>query len=181
MVGQEYAVRALKNAAFQSRLHPAFLFTGTRGVGKTTLARIVAMLVNCEALDDGEPCLDCESCRLITQGNFLDVVEMDAASHTQVENMRELLESAAFAPVRAKTKVFIIDEVHMLSKSAFNAMLKTLEEPPSHVKFILATTDPEKVPATIRSRCLCFSLLPLTVEQITARLSAVLEAEKSRL
>ena len=179
MVGQEYAVRALKNAAFQGRLHPAFLFTGTRGVGKTTLARIVAMLVNCEAPDDGEPCLDCESCRMITQGNFLDVVEMDAASHTQVENMRELLESAAFAPVRAKTKVFIIDEVHMLSKSAFNAMLKTLEEPPSHVKFILATTDPEKVPATIRSRCLCFSLLPLTVEQITARLSAVLEAEKA--
>ncbi|MCH9833973.1 MAG: DNA polymerase III subunit gamma/tau, partial [Alphaproteobacteria bacterium] len=163
MVGQEYVVRALQNAAQQERLHHALLFSGTRGIGKTTLARIVAMLINCSGRDSGsaEPCLECDFCRDIMTGRLTDVIEQDAASHTQVDKMRDLLESAVYAPARAKYKVFIIDEVHMLTKQSFNAMLKTLEEPPPHVKFILATTDPQKLPATVRSRCLCFSLLPL--------------------
>ena len=179
LTGQEYVVRALQNAARQNRLHHALLFTGTRGVGKTTLARIVAMLVNCEQrhADGDEPCLQCPSCRNIIDGRLTDVMELDAASHTQVDKMRELLEGAVYAPVSAKYKVFIIDEAHMLSKSAFNAMLKTLEEPPSHVKFILATTDPQKLPITVRSRCLCFSLLPLTKQQISGRLVAILSEE----
>ncbi len=179
MVGQEYIVRALQNAAQQNRLHHAFLFTGTRGVGKTTLARIISMLINCENISDNstEPCLQCETCTLIQRGNMPDIIELDAASHTQVEKMRDLLDNAVYAPVRTRYKIFIIDEVHMLSKSAFNAMLKTLEEPPEHVKFVLATTDPDKVPATIRSRCLCFALLPLTINQISARLISILNAE----
>lgn len=180
MVGQTYVVRALQNAMRQSRLHHAFLFTGTRGVGKTTLARIVAMLANCEqrAAEEGEPCLQCPSCLAAIDGRLTDIIELDAASHTQVDKMRELLESVAYAPVLAKYKIYIIDEAHMLSKSAFNAMLKTLEEPPPHVKFILATTDAQKLPATVRSRCLCFSLLPLTKEQIRRRLAEILQAEK---
>lgn len=179
MVGQEYIVRALQNAVQNNRLHHAFLFTGTRGVGKTTLARILTMLINCQNRDSNsaEPCLQCPLCLQIQQGSLPDVIELDAASHTQVEKMRDLLDGAAYAAVQAPYKVFIIDEVHMLSKSAFNAMLKTLEEPPAHIKFILATTDPEKVPATIRSRCLCFALLPLTPHQISARLISILAAE----
>ena len=180
MVGQEYVVRALQNAAQQERLHHALLFSGTRGIGKTTLARIVAMLINCSGRDSGsaEPCLECDFCRDIMTGRLTDVIEQDAASHTQVDKMRDLLESAVYAPARAKYKVFIIDEVHMLTKQSFNAMLKTLEEPPPHVKFILATTDPQKLPATVRSRCLCFSLLPLTQTQISERLQYILTEEK---
>ena len=179
LTGQEYVVRALQNAARDDRMHHALLFSGTRGIGKTTLARIVAMLINCEARteDNTEPCLECSFCKEIMAGTLTDVIEQDAASHTQVDKMRDLLESAAYAPARARCKVFIIDEVHMLTKQAFNAMLKTLEEPPPHVKFILATTDPQKLPATVRSRCLCFSLLPLTQEQIVARLRYILQEE----
>lgn len=181
MVGQEYVVRALQNAAQKNQLHHALLFSGTRGIGKTTLARIVAMLINCRAASEGaaaEPCLECDFCRDIMAGRLTDVIEQDAASHTQVDKMRDLLESAAYAPARAACKVFIIDEVHMLTKQSFNAMLKTLEEPPPHVKFILATTDPQKLPATVRSRCLCFSLLPLAPAQISGRLAHILNEEK---
>lgn len=179
MVGQEYVVRALQNAARENRLHHALLFSGTRGIGKTTLARIVAMLINCQEGDSNatEPCLKCDYCRDIMEGRLTDVIEQDAASHTQVDKMRDLLESAVYAPARARYKVFIIDEVHMLTKQSFNAMLKTLEEPPPHVKFILATTDPQKLPATVRSRCLCFSLLPLTQTQIGERLGHILGEE----
>lgn len=180
MVGQAYIVRSLQNAVVQQRVHHAYLFSGTRGVGKTTLARIMAMLMNCEQAQQGsnsEPCHECNTCKLILEGRLTDVLELDAASHTQVDKMRELLESAVYAPVQARYKIFIIDEVHMLSKPSFNAMLKTLEEPPSHVKFILATTDPQKIPATIRSRCLCFSLLPLTIDQIDSRLAHILKQE----
>ena len=182
VVGQRYVVRVLKNALIKGRLHHALLFTGTRGVGKTTLARVLAMLINCErpTINDESctPCLTCRFCRGTIEDRLTDVIELDAASHTQVEKMRDLLESAIYAPVLAKFKVFIIDEVHMLSKSAFNAMLKTLEEPPLHVTFILATTDPQKLPATIRSRCLCFSLMPLTTDQISRQLENILSAEK---
>ncbi len=177
LAGQDYAARVLQNAARQNRLHHAFLFTGTRGVGKTSLARIVAKMVNCAEPIDGAPCLKCGACEQIAAGRFLDVVELDAASHTQVDKMRELLESAKYPPSQGKCKVFIIDEVHMLSKSAFAAMLKTLEEPPGYVKFVLATTDPQKLPATIMSRCLCFALRPLERAQIAARLVQILTAE----
>ena len=178
LAGQDYAARVLQNAARQNRLHHAFLFTGTRGVGKTSLARIVAKMVNCAAPEDGAPCLKCPPCEQIAAGRLLDVVELDAASHTQVDKMRELLESAKYPPSQGKCKVFIIDEVHMLSKSAFAAMLKTLEEPPDYVKFVLATTDPQKLPATIMSRCLCFALRPLERGQIAGRLAEILDAEK---
>ena len=180
VVGQSYVVRALQSAVRQNRLHHALLFTGTRGIGKTTLARIVAMLLNCEnrTTDDGEPCLECASCKAITAGKAMDVVELDAASHTGIDDMRELLESAAYVPAQAKYKVFIIDEVHMLSTNAFNGMLKTLEEPPQHVKFVLATTNLNKVPVTIRSRCLCFSLQPFNQRQIGERLREILTAEE---
>lgn len=178
LVGHDYTARVLQNAARESRLHHAFLFTGTRGVGKTTLARIVAKMANCENVANGEPCLQCEMCRQIAAGKMLDVVELDAASHTKVEEMRTLLEGANYPPVQGKCKVFIIDEAHMLSKSAFAAMLKTLEEPPGYLKFVLATTDMQKLPATILSRCLCFALRPLERGQIAARLSEILRAEK---
>ena len=178
LAGQDYAARVLQNAARQNRLHHAFLFTGTRGVGKTSLARIVAKMVNCAAPEDGAPCLKCPPCEQIAAGRLLDVVELDAASHTQVDKMRELLEGAKYPPSQGKCKVFIIDEVHMLSKSAFAAMLKTLEEPPDYVKFVLATTDPQKLPATIMSRCLCFALRPLERGQIAGRLAEILDAEK---
>ena len=177
LVGHDYAARALQNAVRQNRLHHAFLFTGTRGVGKTTLARIVAKMVNCRDIQDGEPCLQCDLCQQIAAGRMLDVVELDAASHTQVEKMRDLLESAAYPPTQGKCKVFIIDEAHMLSKSAFAAMLKTLEEPPDYLKFVLATTDAEKLPPTIMSRCLCFALRPLERRQIAEQLTKVLKAE----
>ena len=158
LVGQPHVVRALTNALKQQRIHHAYLFTGTRGVGKTTLARIIAKSLNCETGITAEPCGVCNACSEIDKGRFVDLLEVDAASNTQVDAMRELLENAQYAPTSGRFKVYIIDEVHMLSKSAFNAMLKTLEEPPEHVKFILATTDPQKVPVTVLSRCLQFNL-----------------------
>ena len=178
LVGQEHVVRALGNALKQQRLHHAYLFTGTRGVGKTTLARIIAKALNCETGISDTPCGTCRACSEIDAGRFVDLVELDAASNTQVDNMRELLENALYAPSSGRFKVYIIDEVHMLSRFAFNAMLKTLEEPPAHVKFILATTDPQKIPVTVLSRCLQFNLKQIPREQIAGRLAHVLEAEQ---
>jgi DNA polymerase III subunit gamma/tau len=180
LVGQEHVVRALENALKQQRLHHAYLFTGTRGVGKTTLARVIAKALNCETGVTATPCGKCSACTEIDAGRFVDLLELDAASNTQVDNMRELLENALYAPTSGRYKVYIIDEVHMLSRNAFNAMLKTLEEPPAHVKFILATTDPQKIPVTVLSRCLQFNLKQIPQQQITARLQQVLEAEKIR-
>ena len=178
LVGQEHVVRALSNALKQQRLHHAYLFTGTRGVGKTTLARIIAKALNCETGITDAPCGICTACTEIDAGRFVDLVELDAASNTQVDNMRELLENALYAPSSGRFKVYIIDEVHMLSRNAFNAMLKTLEEPPAHVKFILATTDPQKIPVTVLSRCLQFNLKQIPQQQIAERLRFVLDAEK---
>ncbi|TAN71967.1 MAG: DNA polymerase III subunit gamma/tau [Gallionella sp.] len=178
LAGQEHVVKALGNALTQNRLHHAYLFTGTRGVGKTTIARIFAKSLNCAAGITATPCGECSACKEIDSGRFVDLIELDAASNTQVDNMRELLESALYAPTSGRFKVYIIDEVHMLSKSAFNAMLKTLEEPPGHVKFILATTDPQKIPVTVLSRCLQFNLKQLPPALIAARLQYVLEQEQ---
>ena len=178
LVGQEHVVRALGNALKQQRSHHAYLFTGTRGVGKTTLARIIAKALNCETGITDVPCGKCTACTEIDSGRFVDLVELDAASNTQVDNMRELLETALYAPSSGRFKVYIIDEVHMLSRNAFNAMLKTLEEPPAHVKFILATTDPQKIPVTVLSRCLQFNLKQIPQQQIAARLAYVLGEEK---
>ncbi|MBI1887975.1 MAG: DNA polymerase III subunit gamma/tau [Nitrosomonadales bacterium] len=178
LAGQEHVVRALSNALMQNRLHHAYLFTGTRGVGKTTIARIFAKSLNCLTGITATPCGECSACREIDNGRFVDLIELDAASNTQVDNMRELLESALYAPTSGRFKVYIIDEVHMLSKSAFNAMLKTLEEPPGHVKFILATTDPQKIPVTVLSRCLQFNLKQLPPALIAAHLQQVLEQEQ---
>ena len=175
--GQEHVVQALTNALTQDRLHHAYLFTGTRGVGKTTIARIFAKSLNCESGVTAEPCGVCGACKEIDSGRFVDLIELDAASNTQVDNMRELLESALYAPTAGRYKVYIIDEVHMLSKSAFNAMLKTLEEPPAHVKFILATTDPQKIPVTVLSRCLQFNLKQMPPALIVQRLQYVLDEE----
>ncbi|HEU0290862.1 MAG TPA: DNA polymerase III subunit gamma/tau [Burkholderiales bacterium] len=180
LVGQEHVVRALENALTQQRLHHAYLFTGTRGVGKTTLARIIAKALNCETGVTATPCGRCSACTEIDAGRFIDLLELDAASNTQVDNMRELLENALYAPTAGRYKVYIIDEVHMLSRNAFNAMLKTLEEPPAHVKFILATTDPQKVPVTVLSRCLQFNLKQIPQQQIRGRLQHVLESEGIR-
>jgi DNA polymerase-3 subunit gamma/tau len=178
MVGQEHVVRALSNALTQNRLHHAYLFTGTRGVGKTTLARVMAKALNCETAGvSASPCGQCSACVEIDSGRFVDLIELDAASNTQVDQMRELLENALYAPTRGRFKVYIIDEVHMLSRSAFNAMLKTLEEPPQHVKFVLATTDPQKVPVTVLSRCLQFNLKLIPMAQIAEQLARVLESE----
>ena len=171
-------VKALSNALAQIRLHHAFLFTGTRGVGKTTIARIFAKSLNCLTGITATPCGECSACTEIDGGRFVDLIELDAASNTQVDSMRELLESALYAPSSARFKVYIIDEVHMLSKSAFNAMLKTLEEPPGHVKFILATTDPQKIPVTVLSRCLQFNLKQLPPALIAKHLQYVLEQEQ---
>ena len=170
-------MKALTNALTQQRLHHAYLFTGTRGVGKTTLARIIAKALNCETGITAEPCGKCAPCIEIDAGRFVDLIELDAASNTQVDNMRDLLENALYAPTTGRFKVYIIDEVHMLSRSAFNAMLKTLEEPPGHVKFILATTDPQKIPVTVLSRCLQFNLKQIPQPQIKAQLKRVLELE----
>ena len=178
LAGQEHVVQALSNALAQNRLHHAYLFTGTRGVGKTTIARIFAKSLNCETGITATPCGTCSACTEIDSGRFIDLIELDAASNTQVDNMRELLESALYAPTSGRFKVYIIDEVHMLSKSAFNAMLKTLEEPPAHVKFILATTDPQKIPVTVLSRCLQFNLKQLPPALIIKHLQYVLEQEK---
>ncbi|HSI95258.1 MAG: DNA polymerase III subunit gamma/tau [Methylophilaceae bacterium] len=177
LVGQEHVVRALSNALEQQRLHHAYLFTGTRGVGKTTLARILAKALNCETGITATPCGVCSACTEIDKGRFVDLLEVDAASNTKVDQMRDLLENAQYAPTVARFKVFIIDEVHMLSTSSFNAMLKTLEEPPAHVKFILATTDPQKMPVTVLSRCLQFNLRQMPALAITDHLHAVLQKE----
>ena len=177
LVGQPHVVRALTNALSQQRLHHAYLFTGTRGVGKTTLARILAKSLNCETGITATPCGVCNACTEIDKGRFVDLLEVDAASNTQVDAMRDLLDNAQYAPTVGRFKVYIIDEVHMLSKSAFNAMLKTLEEPPAHVKFILATTDPQKVPVTVLSRCLQFNLRQMASATIAEHLQNVLTQE----
>ncbi|MGH8678140.1 MAG: DNA polymerase III subunit gamma/tau [Burkholderiales bacterium] len=177
IVGQEHVVRALSNALDQNRLHHAWLLTGTRGVGKTTLARILAKALNCEKGVSSNPCGRCAACTDIDSGRFIDLLELDAASNTQVDAMRELLENALYAPTAARFKVYIIDEVHMLSRNAFNAMLKTLEEPPAHVKFVLATTDPQKIPVTVLSRCLQFNLKQIPTLQIRAQLEKIVEHE----
>lgn len=177
MVGQEHVMRALINALDNQRLHHAYLFTGTRGVGKTTIARILAKCLNCEQGITSEPCGECNSCQEISQGRFVDLIEVDAASRTKVEDTREILDNVQYAPTRGRFKVYLIDEVHMLSNSSFNALLKTLEEPPEHVKFLLATTDPQKLPATILSRCLQFSLKNMTPERIVGYLKNILGQE----
>ncbi|MGV0976073.1 MAG: DNA polymerase III subunit gamma/tau [Azonexus sp.] len=177
LVGQEHVVRALTHALGSQRLHHAYLFTGTRGVGKTTLARILAKSLNCETGVTATPCGMCSSCQEIDAGRFVDLLEVDAATNTRVDEMRQLLENAVYAPTRGRYKVYVIDEVHMLSNSAFNAMLKTLEEPPEHVKFILATTDPQKIPVTVLSRCLQFNLKQMPPVAISTHLAHVLQAE----
>ena len=177
LVGQEHVVQALTNALDNDRLHHAYLFTGTRGVGKTTLARIFAKSLNCELGVSSTPCGDCSSCRELDEGRFVDLIEVDAASRTKVDQTRELLENVPYAPARGRYKVYLIDEVHMFSDSSFNALLKTLEEPPAHVKFLLATTDPQKVPMTVLSRCLQFSLKRLAIDQISDQLVHILTAE----
>jgi DNA polymerase-3 subunit gamma/tau len=177
-VGQEHVVRALRHALDQKRLHHAYLFTGTRGVGKTTLARILAKCLNCETGITAEPCGKCSACVEIDSGRFVDLLEVDAATNTKVDEMRQLLDTAQYSPTRGRFKVYVIDEVHMLSTSAFNAMLKTLEEPPEHMKFILATTDPQKIPVTVLSRCLQFNLKQMPPTAIVAHLAKLLEAEK---
>ena len=177
LVGQAHVVQALKNALDQKRLHHAYLFTGTRGVGKTTLARILAKALNCENGISSSPCGTCSACTEIDQGRYVDLIEVDAASNTQVDNMRDLLDNAQYAPTQGQFKIYIIDEVHMLSKSAFNAMLKTLEEPPEHVKFILATTDPQKVPVTVLSRCLQFNLKQMPSAYISEYMEKILKEE----
>ncbi len=177
MVGQEHVLQALINALDHDRLHHAYLFTGTRGVGKTTIARILAKCLNCEIGVSSEPCGQCASCVEIAEGRFVDLIEVDAASRTKVEDTRELLENVQYAPTRGRYKVYLIDEVHMLSAHSFNALLKTLEEPPPHVKFLLATTDPQKLPVTILSRCLQFNLKNMNPERIVQHLQFVLEKE----
>jgi DNA polymerase III subunit gamma/tau len=178
LVGQEHVVRALRHALEQQRLHHAYLFTGTRGVGKTTLARILAKCLNCETGITATPCGCCSACTEIDGGRFVDLLEVDAATNTRVDEMRQLLDTAQYAPTRGRFKVYVIDEVHMLSNSAFNAMLKTLEEPPEHLKFILATTDPQKIPVTVLSRCLQFNLKQMPPAAIAAHLAQLLEAER---
>ncbi len=178
LVGQQHVVQALSNALDNDRLHHAYLFTGTRGVGKTTLARIFSKALNCEEGISSKPCGECSSCQEIDQGRFIDLLEVDAASRTKVDQTRELLKNVPYAPVRGRYKVYLIDEVHMFSAGSFNALLKTLEEPPPHVKFLLATTDPQKLPMTVLSRCLQFGLKRLTPDQIRGQLQHILTSEK---
>ncbi len=183
MVGQEHVVQALTNALVQQRLHHAYLFTGTRGVGKTTVSRILAKSLNCQGLDGqggitAEPCGVCQACKDIDAGRFVDYTELDAASNRGVDEVQSLLEQAVYKPVQGRFKVFMIDEVHMLTNTAFNAMLKTLEEPPEYLKFVLATTDPQKVPVTVLSRCLQFNLRPMAPETVFEHLTQVLQQEK---
>jgi DNA polymerase-3 subunit gamma/tau len=177
LVGQEHVLRALVNALETGRVHHAFLFTGTRGVGKTTIARIFAKCLNCEKGVTAEPCGECANCREIDSGRSVDLIEVDAASRTKVDDTRELLDNVQYAPTRARYKVYLIDEVHMLSAHSFNALLKTLEEPPPHVKFLLATTDPQKLPVTVLSRCLQFNLKRLPVTQIADHMKHILQKE----
>ncbi|MGH8378412.1 MAG: DNA polymerase III subunit gamma/tau [Gammaproteobacteria bacterium] len=178
MVGQEHVLKALINALDHNRLHHAFLFTGTRGVGKTTIARILAKCLNCEKGISSKPCGACSACMEIDAGRFVDLIEVDAASRTKVDDTRDLLDNVQYAPSCGRYKVYLIDEVHMLSTHSFNALLKTLEEPPPHVKFLLATTDPQKLPVTVLSRCLQFNLKRLPVSLIQGHLKHILEAEK---
>lgn len=175
--GQDHVIQSLKHALNNNRMHHAYLFSGTRGVGKTTVARILAKALSCKQGISDNPCQKCEHCLAINDNSYIDLIEVDAASKTKVEDTRELLEHAQFMPHSGKFKIFIIDEAHMLSNHSFNALLKTLEEPPAHVKFLLATTDPDKLPTTILSRCLHFKLLPITPNIITEHLSFVLEQE----
>jgi DNA polymerase-3 subunit gamma/tau len=178
LVGQDHVRRALTNALDSGRIHHAFLFTGTRGVGKTTIARIFAKSLNCELGVSSKPCGECGACKDIDAGRFVDLLEVDAASRTKVDDTRELLDNVQYAPARGRCKVYLIDEVHMLSTHSFNALLKTLEEPPPHVKFLLATTDPQKLPVTVLSRCLQFHLRRLPLAQIQERLASIAQAEK---
>ncbi|MFI4906211.1 MAG: DNA polymerase III subunit gamma/tau [Steroidobacteraceae bacterium] len=178
MTGQEHVLRSLANALASGRVHHAFLFAGTRGVGKTTVARILAKCLNCECGVSAAPCGECASCREIDAGRSVDLIEVDAASRTRVDDTRELLDNVQYAPTRSRYKIYLIDEVHMLSAHSFNALLKTLEEPPPHVKFLLATTDPQKLPATVLSRCLQFNLKRLSVALISSRLTHILQAEQ---
>lgn len=177
VVGQQHVLRALINGLDQNRLHHAFLFSGTRGIGKTTLARILAKSLNCEQGIGSKPCGTCQSCTEVDSGRFVDLIEVDAASRTKVDDTRELLDNVQYAPSQGRYKVYLIDEVHMLSTSSFNALLKTLEEPPPHVKFLFATTDPQKLPVTILSRCLQFNLRRLELKQISDHLSFILQQE----
>jgi len=178
LVGQQHVVRALTNGLNEGRLHHAFLFTGTRGVGKTTIARILAKSLNCKEGVSATPCGECEHCVAIDEGRFVDLLEIDAASRTKVDDTREILDNVQYAPARGRFKVYLIDEVHMLSTHSFNALLKTLEEPPEHVKFVLATTDPQKIPVTILSRCMQFNLRRLSVEEISDQIEFILGQER---
>src|SRR6059058_2610695 len=178
LAGQEHVVQALSNALQRGRLHHAYLLTGTRGVGKTTIARILAKSLNCVKGVTATPCGVCPACVDIDAGRFVDLLELDAASNTGIDNMREILDNARYAPTVGRYKVYLIDEVHQLSKQAFNSMLKTLEEPPEHVKFVLATTEPEKIPVTVLSRCLQFNLKQLPPALIASRLATILVAEE---
>lgn len=178
LVGQNHVSRALTSALERGRLHHAYLFTGTRGVGKTTIARILAKCLNCETGVTSKPCEVCPTCKAVNEGRFIDLIEIDAASRTKVEDTRELLDNVPYAPTQGRFKVYLIDEVHMLSTHSFNALLKTLEEPPEHVKFLFATTDPQKLPITVISRCLQFTLRPLAVDEITEHLTHILNLEQ---
>src|SRR5687768_12020245 len=178
LVGQPHVVQALANSLADNRLHHAYLFTGTRGIGKTTVARLLAKALNCERGVVAEPCGVCAACTAIDEGRFVDLIEVDAASRTKVDDTRELLDNVQYSPARGRYKVYLIDEVHMLSTHSFNALLKTLEEPPPHVKFLLATTDPQKLPVTVLSRCLQFNLKNISPERLVEHTRYILEQEK---